>query len=94
MNDCVITATLFNADGTPAAGKRLKIMLARRDRTAFYVPASGIAIGPTDESGAISFGLPRGATVRLEGSVYVGGQSLKNGVDYSIPDQTSANLED
>lgn len=94
MADCQITATLLNADDSPAVGRTLTIVQAWRDRTSFYVGDFGKTVGPSDSSGVLTFNLPRGATVQLKGKVNVGGQSLAGGVKYAIPDQASANLED
>jgi hypothetical protein len=95
---CTITGTLYNADGTAAANVRLQIAQSRENLVAFAIPTvndgiSSVKTNPSNSDGVISFTLPRGATVKLQGKVFVGGQSLKAGVDFAIPDAATATLE-
>lgn len=90
---CQITGTIYQPNGSLAVGKRLKIIQARENLIAFTIPPFGLSIDPSDSNGIITFTLPQGATVRLQGDVYIGGQSLRNGIEYAIPNQTTAALE-
>lgn len=91
---CTISGTLYNPNGQPVkAHTELSIQKAVKSGTVLML--SPVPVYTLDDTGAISFTVPRGCTVYLQAVAYVGNTSLNRngGVRLTVPNSATATLE-
>ncbi|MGB9180001.1 MAG: hypothetical protein WCB68_12210, partial [Pyrinomonadaceae bacterium] len=81
VQTCTVSGTVYNGDGTPAAGAILDMV--RVVKPGVLTSSDKVRIGPSDSSGHLTFNAPRGSQVTIKG--FVVGFDSSTGTILQIP---------
>ena len=100
LDVCIVTTTLYRADGTPKSGVRVRVYKVIDPSGSVVIPQGAERdSAASNESGVIELPIVRGSTAYLSFPAIVNGNNFSeekhpHGLAVGIPDAASANLED